>query len=69
MEIKIVRIPDMVQILEYIDKEKRWLTVKQIQLKFKIKYSQNLSNLLMKLYKFGFIELREEKNLYLIRRK
>jgi|18_taG_2_1085343.scaffolds.fasta_scaffold15704_2 DNA-binding IclR family transcriptional regulator len=69
MEIKIVRIPDMVQILEYIDKEKRWLTVKQIQLKFKIKYSQNLSKRLMKLYKFGFIELREEKNLYLIRRK
>lgn len=69
MEIKIRRTPDMVEVLGYIDKEKRWLTVKQIQLKFKIKYSTTLSKKLYKLSKFGMIELKEVKNMYLIRRK
>lgn len=71
MEIKIEkrRIPDMVQVLDYINKEKRWITVKEIQVKFKVSYSQTMSKKLMKLYKFGFIELKEVKNMYLIRKK
>jgi len=65
----IIRVPDMVQVLEYIEKEKRWITVRELQLRFKVSYSQTMSKKLMKLYKFGFIELKEVKNMYLIRRK